>query len=207
MRRPTSAVRTAAVAALLAAIALEVLYQVSGITALDYVAVADLLVTTGFTLWYVGAHIHLSSKPRGTMEFPDVKAFRGYSGIGIVFAVLLASPVLVAALPLYVLALEAARSVALALLAGVAIPAAAFLLVSYFFVPMRIQVLQSGILFSWPVLGRATFVGNSDLRLHHLAGPVFYGGAPWTIPASWFMVRGHVEFCSLRERTTGENPN
>ena len=137
-------------------------------------------------------------EPEGAILPPDGRTYRAYTGMGVLFAIVLSLPGMLFAGLFFLYLLAFTRSGDAAIVGGGLLFGGWFGFCLWYFVPMTLQVLPTGVQ-NWLAhshnRGRTPVVPWSLYKGRHLIGPVFYVPGPlWSIPISWFVVRGGRDF-------------
>lgn len=120
-------------------------------------------------------------------------AFKAYTGLGFVFAVVLCVPGAAFALLLFGYLLPPLGTPAAGLV-GLGLFIAWAVVVGRAFVPVCLEPTGTGLTTRFFRLNRATFAPWSDVKLYHIAGGLFAVGSVRALPISWLAVRRHADF-------------
>ncbi len=126
----------------------------------------------------------------GQVAQPD---FRGYTGLGCLFAALLCIPGAAFAFLLFITVLVR-LGIPAGLLLGVAFFAVWAFIVGRAFVPVSLEPTETGLITRFFRLHRVVFAPWSEVKLYHIAGALFAVGSARALPISWVVVRRHGDF-------------
>ncbi len=122
--------------------------------------------------------------------------FKGYTGLGCLFATILCAPGAAFAFLLFI-NLLISFGVFAAVLVGIGFFVVWAFIVGRAFVPVYLEPTQTGLITHFFRLHRVTITPWSETKLYHVRGALYALGSVKALPISWVIVRQHADF--LRE--------